>query len=433
MAEPARRIYDQDQPEKNIRPDLRAVEGTGGKAPENLREAEEDAGSKGKDAEPTKEGAEDLGSKEQTAAEDSGSFYKKSGKSKAGLRGRLTTRRNVIMGSAAAVVIALIIGFMFILPLKIMHIVTNLQSHFFSTAENAVEKQTDRLFSKYVQKNLLPSLSGTCRSTRVSKSCIAPISGTSPIAKLWDGWRQGNLEGKIAAKYDLEFLKQGDRYYLKTSGLPGNGLDISGFATGDKDLNDFIPASRQEIRRAVRNAVKNESFVIRSMYKYKVMRLLSKKYGVKFCIINCNAQDNFRDKIDNKKRAAKLFLIQRVLKPRAEGLALVMDCVMDPGCKPKVHDPDDFGGFNGEKRTEFQKSLQSRLAIHVASLSPPKSLDDIYKDVEDIHKNGYSRYAIRRIIALTIGKEAANTAVSAIPVIGWATFAGGIVNTLDKD
>ena len=46
MAEPARRIYDQDQPEKNIRPDLRAVEGTGGKAPENLREAEEDAGSK---------------------------------------------------------------------------------------------------------------------------------------------------------------------------------------------------------------------------------------------------------------------------------------------------------------------------------------------------------------------------------------------------
>jgi len=439
MAEPARRIYDQDQPEKNIRPDLRAVEGNSGQTPENLREAEEDANSEGKGVEPTKEGTEDLGSNEQAAAEDSGSFYKKSGKSKAGLRGRLTTRRNVIMGSAAAIVIALVIGFMFILPLKIMHIVTNLQSHFFSTAESAVEKETDHLFGSYVKHNVMAALrQNKCRSTKIDRFCSVASTGSSLPAALYNGWKDARLENKLADKYGLEFHKQGGQIYMKTPDLPGNGIDISDLDSpgSKKDLNDFIPTSRKEARRAVRNAVKNETFVIRSMYKYKVLNLLKKKYGVKFCIIACDTRDDFNDKVDNKKRAAKLFLIQRVLVPRAEGLGLVMMCVMEPTCKPDVHDPADPGGVNGEKRTQFQKDLQAMLTDYRARYGA-KKLDDLFKENEDILKNGYSRYLIKTLLGSLFGelaeKEAVNKAfTSAVPLAGWANLAFSTIDSISQ-
>ena len=53
-------------------------------------------------------------------------------------------------GGAIGGIIALIVAiFMMLIPLKIEHIISNLQKHFFATSENAVGKESETMLKKY--------------------------------------------------------------------------------------------------------------------------------------------------------------------------------------------------------------------------------------------------------------------------------------------
>jgi UDP-N-acetylglucosamine:LPS N-acetylglucosamine transferase len=80
-------------------------------------------------------------------------------------------KRTWIIGGAigAAVAASLIALFLSLLPLKILHIVSNLQNRFYASAESATQKETNVLFSNYIRSYVLPASRNCPR--QINKSC----------------------------------------------------------------------------------------------------------------------------------------------------------------------------------------------------------------------------------------------------------------------
>lgn len=403
-------------------------------------------------------GAEEAGGDQDYQAAEKheqqvGRGYKKEPE-KVGLVRRTLGRRNrlfLLGGSATGVIIIIVVLFLSLLPLKILHIVNNLQSHFFSTGESAVQNETNVLFSDYVRKYVMPALR-SC-PTSVDRSCN-PISSGSLVSQLYKGWRNAKFEDKLATNYGIEFKysKISGHYYLKAPGLDGNGMDLgtdkSGFAVStesvdryvanSKDGGEFKRVTRSQLRSAVNDALSKQSSWKNVMYKYKVGRLLEKKYGFKRCIFACDSKDNFADWKDNKVRAAKLILAERVLAPRSQTLSLVIGCILTDSCDPS-HRTEAGGGPNGEPQTKFEKDLQAQL--DQLALEETGKYADVLAHSNGILKDGYAKYLAKQVakkLAESFGgnEAAAGAAEQAtsdlIPVVGWVNAAASDIGTLEK-
>ncbi len=346
----------------------------------------------------------------------------------------------IIGGVAASLVALLIIGFFALLPFKILHIVNNLQSRFFATSENAVQKETDVLFSNYIRKYVLPGLN-TCKGSTVDKGCTPrAIQGTSLVSNLYRGWSTARLENKLADKYGLEFKKAGNSYFIKTPDFTGNGIDLKDFVGSNESLDDFISKSndgqfkrvgRAELRQAYRNALSNETRWKQAMYRFKVGGLLSRKYGLKRCIIACATRDNFADWKDNKTKVAKMILAERVLVPRSETLALVIQCVLDSGCDPSSRTEKDTDGRNQSK---IQQQMQQKLNALAADNTGKYA--SVLAHSQGILDDGYKKYLVKQVVKSLGGDATAvasgEVADKVIPIIGWINAASSSIGTLEK-
>lgn len=378
----------------------------------------------------------------------------------------------VIGGTVAGIVTLMIIGFFALIPWKILHVVTNLQERFFATSENAISKETDQLFSSYIKRYVIPGLR-TCKGSTIDLKCT-PSSNFSDslVGNLYRGWSTARLENKLATKYGIEF-KFDDRnktHYLKAPGMSGDGVNLSKFID-DPDslsLNDFIDKSpefdkfdkRNEFRRAVkqslRQALKDETLWTKTMYKYKVTRLLAKKYGLRMCIVSCKLGDKFDDFKDKRKVAARMFFAQRVLEPRSAMLGIVMQCLLTPDCHPdKIKEQApvevDRNGcrrnceLNGAHVSDTEFSIQQKLDNFVASYGNRAKVTEVY---EKLSKTGFKRYLAGSVVASILGtasedrggkeaKEAKSHLASrlggkAIPVLGQVWLATDIFNSVDQ-
>ncbi len=350
-----------------------------------------------------------------------------------------------------ALVIALVIFFS-LLPFKILHIVDNLQSHFFSTSENAVQKETNTLFSDYIRRYVMPAARG-CR-VNIDKNCN-PLTGGNLVSQLYKGWKNAKLEDTLKTKYGIEF-KYNDKskhYYLKTTTLSGEGIDLgtadSGFETSHLNIDDYLKqsqdpqfkvVSRAQLRAAVNDALEKETGWKKVMYRFKVGRLLEKKYGFKRCIFACDARDNFADWKDNKTRAAKLIIAERVLRPRSEALYLVLGCILtdSPACNPSQRTVAGDGP-NGEPDTPVERDL--RAALDKLALEETGKYADVLAHSSGILKDGYAKYVTKQIAGRIVSSfggdtakvEAAQTVTSdVVPVIGWINSASSIVKTAEN-
>ncbi|HEY5550167.1 MAG TPA: hypothetical protein VIK37_03170 [Candidatus Saccharimonadales bacterium] len=384
-------------------------------------------------------------------------------------RGLLRTRRRKVLfggGLLAVLVTAAIALFISLIPLKILHIVNNLQDRFYATAENSMEKEVDRLYSNYLKKKIRL---GTCKK-QIDSSCNPFTAGDSLVTRLYRGWSNGRLEDKLWEKYgirvkvnraggvnsyELQFKKQSVGVALRNN-------FINGSATIDEILiNEGVmtSATRNEVRQAFRLALADESLYKKAMYRIKVGRLLENKYGIKRCIIGCKLRDNFADWKDDKKRAYKMYLSDRVLKPRAQIFGLMVDCILTPGLCNDILDtkPGPYqatvsgctGGCTdgGEPLSDTERNkIRAELLRVLASQfdSDPVKLRQVY---DDIYKNGFSRYLAGSIIERITGtksKDAGNGRLrvaasfvaekssNAIPVIGQMILAAQIVDIVNK-
>lgn len=305
-----------------------------------------------------------------------------------------------------------------IMPLKIMHIANNLQERSFSASEKVTDSITQALTRGYITHKVIPNMfrDGTCKSTRVSKSCVKLSNKDGPISRLYDLWSQNNLEGKLASKYGMEITREGDKFYFRK----GNQTLFSGVYDGHGDnkiFNDKLSSrmSKNDIRKELKKALEEETFYKRMMYRYRVGGLLERKYGIKRCLVACETRDKRNEKREDRLKARKLkwklYLIDRVIAPRSEMIAFAAGCAIS-GFDCTKTEVDNEGKRMSKMETEFKEKLA------LSNRGSP-DLVKISEFAESINTKGIGGTIISKLLGESVGK----LTTKAIPYIGWIDLA----------
>lgn len=459
MAEPLRKDpYDRKFGEEDEQavsgPDLRAIEGGGetteprrghlsvagkekSKSPEELDEAEKSGGlPKPDDASEDEQSR--LGETERQIGEGyQGGKNKSRSKFMSKFSG-WSKRKKLLVGiGGGGGITGIIVALMFsILPLKILHIITNVQSWGFGSSENAVEQRVDNLFDTYMKRHVLKGLtgSGACVSTRtIDKNCIAEIPGDSMASRLFRGWREVQFEKGLANNYGIEISKnpQNNRFTLKVPGSPDIDFDETFLSDNTRTISDLdARGSRRQLKASLNEALEGESRWKRVFYRIKVGRFAERKYAIRRCVFVCkvtDARDQFDSWKDRKKTAAKLQVARRVVLPKNQNLAIALECIFSGEC---VSDPKPDGPDN-ERRDATEKKIAKVLEDNGFQIIT-EQVDDIAKLVQEIVDSGsITKYLATKLFGEVFSKYAAK-AERAIPVVGWIITASQVIDTISK-
>jgi beta-lactamase class A len=291
-------------------------------------------------------------------------------------RRRLIAAMALLVAAAAAAILLFIAS----APFKILHIMNNLTHTYNSATENATEHLTDRMFQNYLRKHVFPNY-WRCGTT-VSKNCRVTIpGGGNPVTQLYRAWAQNRIEQKLATKHKIEFKYISGKWYLKAPGL-SRDIDIDDFARGDvvdlHDSKDFKRLGAHDFRVTLNKAVKSETRWYHALYRYKISRLAQIKTGLPRCVLKCDsratkAADTFKEwKLNQKNKAYRLVLTNRVLGPRDEMEALVLKCMFTISCNldlnPSEPEKDPKTGKctgkcneNGRGLTGAERDIRSQI------------------------------------------------------------------------
>jgi hypothetical protein len=371
-------------------------------------------------------------------------FYKndsEGGATKSKSKSKLKKRLLIGGGIGGAGAALTILGFISLLPLKLVSLTNNLEKHFYSSVDSSVKKRVDKIFSTYIDKKVLPGINGACRSTAgITRSCAVVGPGTSKLNKLFQAWKDNNFEGKLADKYGIEFASKKDgggveRHFVITKNDSMN-LDSWEKQTGSKpDLFTYLKNSGSEktageVRAAVTKALEDETYFKRVIYRFKIGKLLERKYGIKRCIIACNIRDNFSSWKDQKRKAAIFYLVDRVITPRNAKIGIVLECFVAPnGCKGS-----GGVGADGEKLDEFDQKVSANLKTFAETLGKDvgdEAVQKLVKQASSLTENGV-QYALLNVILDTVLSDAAAAeAKDLVPVVGQIALAMQIVEKID--
>jgi hypothetical protein len=346
----------------------------------------------------------------------------------------LSGRKKLIIGvgSGAGIAGVLIAAFLALLPLKINHLVNNLQGRFFASSESAVQRRAEYLMGDYIRRHVIPSLGDNCPSTRTDKSCINVIAGETPAARLYRGWKDANLENKLANNYGIEISKgrfQGpDGTYQYRLSIDGgkSGVNLDGFARNEQGLFEAV-GNRQDIRSKFKEAFANETRWKRVMYRFKVGRLLERKYGIRRCLFFCKITDKFSDWKDNYKGAAKAKIAQRVILPHNDILALALSCIFDPStdCATFVGTDSD-----GARQNKFEKEVRTyleKLGVKVTD----KVVADVIKAVEQLNGRTITQYVVDEVVKKITNGLIEDAGSKGLPIIGYINMAAIVTTKLE--
>ncbi len=334
-------------------------------------------------------------------------------------------------GGIAGILTLVIISFFMLIPLKIESIVTNLQNRFFATATNAVQKETDTMIENYFKGPLADAMRlkhTTCSkegTVVISRNCTLNFTGQStnnPVINLYRTYSQNKLETELADKYGIELKYDTSgkgTYYLKAPGINGEAKVGDGVNGID---SEFDAVDKGTVRQAFRDAEKNLTGWDKVMFRFKVGKLLEQKYGIKRCIVYCGQRDALSNSDQNKKYAAKLFLIERVIAPHNAALAAIMGCILNTSstaCQSPAPttcaDGSDCNELAGEPMTGADADVEKAVGEATADLGSEtaKQLLTTIGEIKDA--GGASNWALQKLISQIIGQDFAD---KTIPVIG---------------
>ncbi|HVV25562.1 MAG TPA: hypothetical protein VHC21_00830 [Candidatus Saccharimonadales bacterium] len=454
-------VYDDDDQKPITRPDLRQLE-EGVRSSSGSKRAKNEVAGGSKQASADSETQDDDGFynpsgdevRKNSAIRANLALAEFSGAAKAGLfnpedknnaklgiakpiKRALRDRKKVALagGATAGVATIVVAGFLMLVPLKIEHIVTNLQDHFMGTSNSAVEEETQTLFKGYMKK-VLPAYK-SCGTTR-SKNCTPKDFGDGPIGSLYRTWSNARLENKLADDYGLEFQYKNiggrNTWVMKTSSNSA-GINIGEDGSGlDQEFN-----SRSEARKAITayldDALEGETKWKSVMIRYKTGRLLEEKYGLRRCMIFCGVTDPLQDKVDAKKKAAQLYLVQKVLKPRTDTMGTVLECLLDTSCDPNKTDPQQAQeGSNAEEGGAPESSVQETIqqdGQQAVEEAASETADQLTSDYNTISEKGFQAYLIEKVLEKVGLAEISDKVTTAVPIVGWANQAASMITAIN--
>ncbi len=369
---------------------------------------------------------------DKTKNKNSGAWNKIPGSSK--------TKKLVIFGGGAVAITAItgIIGFLLLLPLKVLSVVNGLETHYSATTASAINKETENLANGYMRQVLSSINKGTCGST-IDATCVVTSSGKGSPGRLYTAWHDGRLEQKLALNEGIVLGKKNGQLYMTINGETAAGdSDLKAVINGNKSIFELgggvNRVSATEVRQALDTALKDSSLWDKVYFRFKYSNLLKTKYGVKLCVIACNYEDKFAYPVSTKLKAAEANIALRVISPVSQNYAYIVGCVISGGCDTTL---EKAAAGDIEESSAAQQAIQSTVQTNLEALlgSDPATLDNIVEVSNDILKNGFTKTIIANVaeqIATKVFGETAGEATgeAAVPVIGWIFLAAQVEHTV---
>ena len=334
----------------------------------------------------------------------------------------------VATGGIAGISVAL---FLTLLPLKVLHIVQNLENRYFATSSNAVQKETDSIMSSYFRSHVFGGLS-SCQATIDITCKNGTITGKDKFAQGFRALagqdengvpRFEPIEHQIAREKGLQIKLDTSggtrRFYMSQTGVTtGKGLDITDLTKEGETVGNIIdraPASSfnrvstKQFKQTLYTAYQDETYWKRVMIHVKVQRLLTTKYGTKWF---------FPDRptpIKNAKNSFKIFAAERFYNTQTSLRGIAVICLIDDsdscdivknavaqehvvatdgsGCQKGC---DTNGAAVSDKEKEMQKAIDDLSSRFVRTFDQ-KELDKLQALYKDMNDKGLKRYFVASV------------------------------------
>jgi D-alanyl-D-alanine carboxypeptidase len=391
---------------------------------------------------------------------------------------------------AAAIVASLIIMLTLFLPAKLLFIMNNLQDRFYSASADALDKETDRLVSNYLKGKAAAWKKDRCGGKAsgkiIDQSCRIYTPGKSLVQNLFSGWSDGKLEDKLLKQYGIAFaIRDGGKTFMMefhdNNGKQIDFAELTSMLTPDNDatIDDILrgnsswtQSKKNQYLDLFERSLAHETRYKRVFIKMKVARLLERKYATKMCVFGCFGLDrkanDYSDWKENKKRAFKIKVAERILVGKFEMYQYLYKCIMDESCTPDdftkpdpmPYEADAFGcaqecDLNGEPRSKYDNEARSQLAKRVLSYldNNPEAAKKLYdqfqrngffssfvsnwfktkitKDDLDGRGKAVAKSAEAAEAIAKAGGKVAKVGARAIPIIGEIDTAASLVNGVE--
>lgn len=421
----------------------------------NLRQAEQNSlynprgdegktkgGKGGKDSRAKSDSPTDLNDSEQAASDDENArnLYNPGGRGnrRTGVKGFAKKHKKKLLFGGAGLgggLISIFIMLFMLVPLKLEHMMSNLHNRFFSSSEQAMQSATRVLLARYVVKHVLPDYKN-CDST-ISRKCKVSIisSNGNPVTNVYRGWAQSRLENRLADN-GIEFYRSGigrnKVWHLRIDGSSAKDFSIG--KNGEKLEGLLKTKNRREIIRAVDKGLGDQTLWKRYWMRYKVGRLLATKYGIKRCLVFCGTRNQVKKTVAQKELTAKLYLAERVLKPRSELHYLAVVCIMTPSCHPDEVKPSVCEGATDcdPPESDYEKEQRKKLG-ELAERYGYTNITELEKTHKDMADRGFFKFTTERILQkFGLTSVASKKVADAIPVIGWINLAAQATEAADN-
>ncbi|PID30837.1 hypothetical protein CR973_01165 [Candidatus Saccharibacteria bacterium] len=319
----------------------------------------------------------------------------KSFKGKSNIRKRLavaTAAAGVGGGSAALI-------FFLMLPLKVGSFVGMIEGKAMASTQEAMQRGISNAFGVYLGKHVMRALGTPGCKKSIDPGCVVVVSGTTPIAKMYQAWSQSKLQQELGKKHGIIIGKntKTNKFYMTVNGHSiGNDAQFLKLQKGEISLFDLDAkeVKRSDIRRAINTALREGTLWDKTYKRYQYGKLLERRFHVKRCLMACDIRDKFTDKKEAKLLAGKLWLTQKVSGVAGETYGLLIDCIMDPDfCDATITPSTDP---REEPKSRFHRELDTKLKAYIRGPGAEK-LGTLVTRAKDINKLGFSGYLSSKI------------------------------------
>ena len=341
-------------------------------------------------------------------------------------------KKAAIGGGAMGIAVGGGLGlFLVLLPLKLEHIVDNLEGSFFSTSQSALQTETRNLVKGYLISRVMPGYK-RCGGT-IKPGCTAWEYGSGPVSNLYRSWSNARIERQLAEKgFRLEYKKLPGKWYLETPDITGGVVDIGPDGSGLGKEIDNVP----ELRSDVDKFIKSETKWYQVYKRYKWGRYFERQDGLPRCVIVCRVVGKDRyyalhGSVHEKKITAKLILVRNVITPHNQTMGIVIECLIK-SCAAADNQPSGEDGINGTSRSATDKEITDSLRKYGGTLLKGVPDEELVAHYREIEKDGLQKYLVKKALTPIIGETAAGVTGDLIPLAGWMNLAAQLVNTANN-
>lgn len=341
-------------------------------------------------------------------------------------------RRGFIIGAIVSAIVSVAISILTFIPLKIEHMVQNLQDRFFSTSQQALRTAMRYATNDYIIKYVLPEYKNC--GTTIDRKCKVNIArSTGPgnaVVNMYREWSNSRFENKLYEQYKIEF--KFDKYAgpkgtwrMIAPGSPEKGYDI-GYDGGRLETLIDDP-NFAKVSARFDDAIEGVSYWKKVYLRYKFGGVAHDR-GISRCFFFCKLKKKVTDPVvkplEQRKQAAKILLVQRVLTPRNQLVGVALECILTPGCHPEDRQANGTDPPTSQVEDEQRTTLKE-----LGDREGVPDYDALENEYKKMSEKGFQRYSTEAVLNLVF-KEATTTKIAdAIPIIGWINLGAETINT----